>query len=92
MSPPVSRLREEPGRGRRPVPVPVGRVGVGSIRGGQELGGELPPAHSAVRAVGRVVEAVRGAVFGFVVAARVREDGLQLEQQDSPEPAGLGDK
>ena len=89
MSPPVSRLREEPGRGRRPVPVPVGRVGVG--RAGQELGGELPPAHSAVRAavVGcGVVEAVRGAVFGFVVAARVREDGLQLEQQDSPEPAG----
>ena len=29
------------------------------------------------------------AVFGFVVAAGVREDSLELEKQHSPEPAGL---
>ena len=48
----------------------------------------LSPAQSSVigpAASAIVVEAV-DAVFGFVVAARVREDALQLEQEHPPEP------
>ena len=53
-----------------------------------ESGSSLSPAQSSVigpAASAIVVEAV-DAVFGFVVAARVREDALQLEQEHPPEP------
>ena len=53
-----------------------------------ESGSSLSPAQSSVigRAASAIVVEAVDAVFGFVVAARVREDALQLEQEHPPEP------
>ena len=51
-----------------------------------ESGSSLSPAQSSIIGSASIVVEAVDAVFGFVVAARVREDALQLEQEHPPEP------
>ena len=51
-----------------------------------ESGSSLSPAQSSIIGSASIVVEAADAVFGFVVAARVREDALQLEQEHPPEP------